>query len=133
MPLLNFGFDWRAISSTGVSHHQVPESKELRITMNGQEPESVVLLRQILRLRPERGYRMQWEARTSGIPSGLSWRIGETTAPLQAANDWASGEAEFSAASAFPPLELQYHRPLGLPRAEGIVELRNIRVSEVAK
>jgi tetratricopeptide (TPR) repeat protein len=125
---LNHGFDWRVHETTGVTHvgH--------RVAFNGQQPESCSLLEQKLFLVNGRRYRFHWEARTTGIksPSGLEWRIGDQRAALAPSDDWTPGEMLLTARGAFEVLELDYGRPMGESRTEGNVELRRLRLLEVA-
>jgi hypothetical protein len=131
---LNHGFDWRVRESPGVTHVELNAPAGHRIVFNGQQPESCSLLEQKLILVGGRRYRMQWEARTAGIksPSGLEWRIGDQRAALAPSEDWKPGEMMFTAHGPFDGLELAYGRPMGESRAEGNVELRHIRLLEVA-
>jgi hypothetical protein len=121
---LNHGFDWRPIESPGVTH------LNNRIALSGQQAESCSLLQQTLSLTEGKHYRVQWEARTVGIksPSGLEWRVAGQHATLSPSADWASGELTIDRADRFQILELAYQRPVGESRAEGNVELRNIRL-----
>jgi tetratricopeptide (TPR) repeat protein len=136
---LNHGFDWRVMESPGVTHVNLDAPAGHRIVLNGQQPEACPLLEQTLRLHAGKRYRMQWEARTSGMrsPSGLEWvadRQG-TALPhmLQPSADWKADEMIFTAPQIFERVELIYQRPVGETRAEGNVELRRIRVTEAAQ
>ncbi len=132
---LNHGFDWRIIESPGVTQVSLDTPPGHRIAFSGQQPEACSLLRQTLRLVAGKHYRLQWEARTTGIksPSGLTWTIGGQSTALPPSAEWATGELNFTALEIFSRLELAYRRPVGESRAEGNVELRHIRVAEVAQ
>ena len=129
---LGHGFDWRAVGGRGVTHVNLNGAH--RIALSGQEGESGVLLRQTLSLVAGKRYRFQWEARTVGIkaPSGIEWRVAKSLSDLLPSEDWRAGELIFVAGDAFTDLELVYQRPVGAARAEGSVELRHIRLTEVA-
>ena len=124
-PAAGAGFDWRYTSGQGITHLPIDQPRSmLRILLDGSEPESAELLRQVLTLKPGVRYKLTWQSRTEGLasPSGLEWRIGGQHAPL------ASGELNVVAPSDLAPLVLFYSRPLGETRAEGSVELWNIAV-----
>jgi hypothetical protein len=138
---LNHGFDWRAIESAGVTHVNLNAPPGHRIVFSGQEPESCTLLQQFLNLRADKRYQLHWESRTVGIksPSGLEWRVaGPLSRPgrgdmrLLPSEDWTAGELTIVRGDVFTDLELVYQRPVGESRAEGNVELRHIRLVEVA-
>jgi hypothetical protein len=128
------GFDWRVVRSAGVTHITLDAPPGHRIAFSGLEPESCSLLEQTLLLASGKRYRLQWEARTAGIrsPSGLEWVLGRQGMALPHSEDWASGEATFTAPEAFSLLTLRYQRPVGESRAEGYVELRHVRLAEAA-
>jgi hypothetical protein len=127
---LNHGFDWRPLESPGITHVNLNAPLGHRIALNGRQCESCALLQQTLHLAPGKSYTLLWEARTSGIksPTGLEWRIAGQHAMLSPSADWSGGQLPFDAAASFVVLDLAYQRPLGEPRAEGKVELRNIRL-----
>jgi len=138
---LNRGFDWRVIESAGVTHVNLNAPAGHRIALSGQEPESCLLLQQFLNLRADKRYRLHWESRTAGIksPSGLEWRVarpssrpGSGDIRLLPSEDWTAGELTIVTDDVFTDLELVYQRPIGESRAEGNVELRHIRLVEVA-
>ncbi|MGA3201798.1 MAG: hypothetical protein ABSF12_04795 [Bryobacteraceae bacterium] len=128
------GFDWRVVRSAGVTHVNLDAPPGHRIAFSGQQPESCSLLEQTLRLASGKRYRLQWEARTAGIksPSGLEWVLGRQGVALPHSEDWAPGEATFTAPEAFSLLALRYQRPVGESRAEGYIELRHVRLAEAA-
>jgi hypothetical protein len=128
------GFDWRVVRSAGVTHVNLDAPPGHRIAFSGQQPESCSLLEQTLLLASGKRYRLQWEARTAGIrsASGLEWVLGRQGMPLPYTDDWAAGEMTFTATEGFNVLALRYQRPVGESRAEGNVELRHVRLAEVA-
>ena len=131
---LNHGFDWRMIEWPGVTHVNLSAPSGHRIVLSGQQPESCLLLKETLKLGEGKRYRFQWETRTDGIksPSGFEWRIGGQHVAIVTSDDWTQGELTFSAPQGFCWLELIYQRPVGESRAEGNVEIRRVRVTEVA-
>lgn len=128
---IEHGFDWRTIQTPGITHIDVGGGH--RIAVNGQEPESCTLLRQALKTAVGKRYRLTWESRTSGIkaPSGLEWRVSPDRAVIVSSDDWSPGELKFSATQNFSWLDLAYQRPVGESRAEGYVEIRGVRMTEL--
>src|SRR6185437_1219886 len=122
------GFDWRFVSSPGVTHSGVDSAEAHRIELNGQQPESAELLRRYVKLEP--GASLGWEARTYGFANatGLSWSAGHASAPLEAGGDWRSGSLDLRGQHGWVALTLRYQRPSGETRAEGWMEIRNVRM-----
>jgi hypothetical protein len=107
------GFDWRWPPNTdgvALSH----QTGELRVTLSGKQPESVVVLRQAVLLEAGRKYRLRVEA--GGAVEGLAWRLDDRLL--------AAGEA--FEADGLHWLALGYRRPEGRTRAEGVVTLRQV-------
>jgi len=127
---LNHGFDWRLMEWPGVTHVNLSAPAGHRIALNGQQPESCPLLRQVLSVAAGRRYVLRWETRTVGIksPSGLEWRVAGQHSALLPSEDWTAGEVTLVAGDWFADLALVYQRPVGEPRAEGNVELRHVRM-----
>jgi hypothetical protein len=126
---LNHGFDWRQIESRGVTHASIdPPRSAHRISFDGRQPESCVLLIQILNLEPNTRYTLRWEARTSGIksPTGIEWRIGDRRAAIDPSESASAGTADFTATTELAPLTLFYQRPSGEARAEGSIDLTRV-------
>jgi hypothetical protein len=117
------GFDWKFGDSSGIGYTVLDMPAGLRISFSGMQPEEYVLLQQHLDVRKGKRYLMRWEA--SGISSGISWRAGGVSAPVQA------GQLAFVAMRDGDAIELAYARPVGEARAEGSMELRHISVEEV--
>jgi hypothetical protein len=129
---VSHGFDWRILAQPGVTHSPLDGPAGHRIRLNGQQPESVELLRQVVGgLRSGGLYTLRWEARTQGFPAhtGLEWRIAGTSATVAPSDDWSGGELSFVADSDHAVLVLAYRRPEGEVRAEGIVDLRRVTSS----
>jgi tetratricopeptide (TPR) repeat protein len=125
------GFDWRFIDAPGVRHVALDSQQAHRIVLDGQEPESVELLRRYVRLAAGAKTVLSWEARTSGFrtATGLEWRLGDFAAPVTASEDWRAGNAAIPAGGEWPILTLHYQRPVGETRADGYVEIRNVRIN----
>jgi tetratricopeptide (TPR) repeat protein len=127
-PRVGHGFDWRLIQNPGVTNVSLDTPPSLRISFNGMQPESCVLLNQYSGDRKGKRYLLRWESR--GVSSGIAWRVGAVNAPLLAGSDWTRGQLLFVAAQDSDLVELFYHRPLGEPRVEGSVELRHVVIDE---
>ena len=128
-PWTGHGFDWRLAAPPGVVYTPVDQPQTaLRIALNGQQPESCELARQIVRLQSGRRYTLRWEARMDGIesPSGIDWSIGGQRGEISTGD--LKGELAFTASSDLEPLTLTYQRPLGEARAEGSIEIRNVSI-----
>ena len=50
---------------------------------------------------------------------------------LPSDENWRAGELVFTAQGELQDLVLAYRRPTGQPRAEGYVEIRDVRIGEV--
>ena len=129
---VNHGFDWRTGESAGVTHINLSAPAGHRIALNGQQAELSVLLAQTLAVAAGKRYTLRWESRASGLknPLGIEWRVAGQSAYLTASTDWVPAELTFTLSDSFPSLELVYQRPLGEPRAEGSIELRQVRLTE---
>ncbi len=107
------GFDWRwPANAEGVTLTHQPG--ELRVTFSGKQPESVVVLRQAVLPEAGRRYRLRVEA--GGAVEGLAWRL----------DGQMLGVGEPFEAQGLRWLMLEYHRPEGRARAEGVVTLRRV-------
>jgi hypothetical protein len=131
-PHIGHGFDWRFAESPGVTHLPIEAPPAHRIRFSGQQPESCVLLLQVLGgLRTGTSYTLHWDARTQGIasPTGLEWRIADRVAPVIPSEDWSTGQMVFTADSDHPILVLAYRRPEGQVRTQGQVDLKKVFTS----
>ncbi len=126
------GFDWRLENPPGVTQVHL-RGRGLRIELSGRQPEAARLLRQIVLLDPSRRYRLEWSARTNGLPdvTGLAWTLGNRRFPLLASEDEKKDGALIAAPKRLTPLELWYQRPSGQVRAEGWVEIREVSLIPV--
>jgi tetratricopeptide (TPR) repeat protein len=133
-PPIGHGFDWRIVDQPGVTHTALDSPSGHRIRLGGRQPESSELLRQVVGgLKAGATYALHWEARTQGFPSrtGLEWRIANASAAVSASENWSEGEVVFTTNSDHAVLALAYRRPEGEVRAEGILDLRGVRLSEI--
>jgi len=130
-PRVGAGFDWRLEHTAGITHIPLDSPAALRVRLSGEQPESCLLLRQALAVDRTHRYRLLWQARTQNLhqPSGLAWRLGNQSIPVIPSENWSGG----SAVVTIPPdpawLELMYRRPPGETRAEGFIELRQVKLS----
>jgi tetratricopeptide (TPR) repeat protein len=116
-PQTGQGFDWREIPVVGVSHSKLDDGRGHRIRLNGKQPEATELLRQhVGGLKPGAAYRVNATFAGDKI-SGLDWRVNGTPS------------MEFRAPSESVILSLWYQRPLGQVRAEGNVDVTEVKLS----
>ena len=113
-PAAGRGFDWSAVETNGVS--VIRQRQAWRVELSGLEPEKCDLLTRFL---PGGAFRFRFEYRTEGFgsPAGLAWN----GIALDAAPAWRSVEVPVRG----DRLLLQYSRPIGAIRVEGILWLRN--------
>jgi hypothetical protein len=135
-PRSGSGFDWRLIRGTGVSFAPIDGAPGIRVRLSGEQPQSCLLLRQILTGFNRRArYRLEWQSRTSGLraPAGVRWKLGSDSVPVAPSEDWSQGAAEVSLPPNAAWLELVYERPLGETRAEGSLDLRQVRLTRMGR
>ncbi len=108
------GFDWIFDTPPGVTLLRL-DGRGLRVELSGMQPESARLLRQIVLLDPGRNYRLQWSARTNGLPdqTGLTWMLGDQRFPLAASADGKKDDGVFAASKSLMPLGLWTSGPWG--------------------
>lgn len=124
------GFDWRHAPTYGIDLRRAPG--DLRVEFSGRQAEQVVLLEQQVPVLARRFYRLSWKATMNGsaLRPGLSWRVGRSrVAPIAAAPD-ASGAAIFEteADETLVRLALQYSRPPGETRLDGVVTVQSVEL-----
>ncbi len=120
-PRVSRGFDWQRIESPGVVHLEIDQPRPMhRINFSGNQRESCEVLRRIWKLEPGRRYTLEWQSQPE-FP-GVEWRIADQRAPLK------NGRLEFTAPSDLVALTLAYQRPQGRVRAEGSLEIWNVRI-----
>jgi tetratricopeptide (TPR) repeat protein len=105
------GFNWTLPASGGIEAQWQP--RQLEFSFSGTQPESCVLLEQILPLAPEaRQYRLSFEYSSQGLasPTGVRWSFGSLGAEVpqtqespalppspEATRSWQAGQAVFAA------------------------------------
>ena len=111
------GFDWRFVTSEGVTHQQLEQGRGHRVRLSGKQSEAVVLLRQYVG-GLSKGSRYQLRISIEGAPAGLEWRVsGQPVA------------GSFLAPADVALLELRYARPRGAVRAEAAIDVKEVIVS----
>jgi len=139
-PLLNRAFGWRVATEDGL--FVTKNSSSLRFELNGNEPESSVLLATLVPILPGRAYRLVWQSDASRLSStqdpGFQFRIiqqpGEaaTECPLLKTGD--NGACRFTSlpGAGSARLELRYTRALGTTRAQGVLRMTSVRLEFVS-
>jgi hypothetical protein len=144
VPPTSRGFDWRLPVVEGISISREEESRGLRVTFSGSEPEDCETLVQLVPLRSKMQYELRFEYRTQGIAGGqgLGWRITDASGgtvlkegPSLASEADAEGQLPFEtpAECRLVRLALRYHRPRGTTRMEGFLVLRNVALKPAAQ
>ena len=131
------GFDWSAPPANGVMTTQEPDAPEMRFAFDGNEDDHAVLLKQWLPLETGRRYRLEWLASSDAVraPSGLSWRLQAGATDITSGEllpERATAEWEFAMPQGPSPalLSLQYARPTGEMRANGMLVLRAVKLTQ---
>ncbi len=136
------GFDWREICPEGAS--TLYGMSEVRITLNGKQPEDCVLLTETIPLLPGHQYRLNYRYQSEGeeAVSGLSWYLRGLEAPaeilgesmeLRTGSGWNSDQVTFNSGNHNAAnLELHYKRPSGKVRWQGEVAISAIS-SEIVR
>jgi hypothetical protein len=124
---LNLGFDWRLGQTEGTTQSWRPA--ELAFTLSGSQPESCVLLEQTICLVPLH-LRLRYDYRTDHFsPAGLHWSLDNIEGPMiEPSSEWREGTFEVPRHRGLRELKLSYRREPGTTRAEGRIELRNLRL-----
>jgi hypothetical protein len=125
------GFDWRHTPAFGLTLRRA--AGDLRVEFTGRQPESAVLIEQDIPVLPRRAYRLSWAGTQTGNPirSGLVWTLGHSRrAPIPATPD-AAGSTAFETArgETILRLALEYQRPPGTTRLEGVLNLQSIELT----
>jgi hypothetical protein len=133
------GFDWRIPVVSGAQVSPRSAGRGMSVELNGNQPESCVILFQTVPLSPGKNYRMSYEyASEAASPySGLTWVLRDVVshAPfvhseaLKITGDVVSGQTDFAAGSAgAAELALSYNRAPGTVRHEEALTLRGITI-----
>ncbi len=128
------GFDWRVPSIEGVITKWEPS--HLTFSLSGSQAENCALLEQIVPLAPGvRRYRLNFEYLTAGLPfpTGVHWDLDTLESrSLERSSGWRKASAVFHGQNAsLSRLRLVYRREPGTVRAEGRVELQNVRMEPI--
>ncbi len=128
---LNLGFDWRLRQTEGVAEDWRPT--ELVFTFSGSEPESGELLAQTILLVPRR-FRLRFDYLTGETaPMGVRWGLEQTAGPvIEPSAHWKEGTFDLPRTRGIARLKLLYRREPGTTRAEGRIEIRNLRLEETS-
>ncbi|MGA3201304.1 MAG: hypothetical protein ABSF12_02290 [Bryobacteraceae bacterium] len=124
---LNLGFDWRLGQPAGVVSNWRPS--ELLFTLSGSQPETCVLLEQTVCLIPGH-FRLRFDYVTRDAPSaGIRWSLDRIEGPpIEPSERWREGTFEVPRTRGLARLKLVYRREPGTTRAEGRIEIRNLRL-----
>jgi hypothetical protein len=124
---LNLGFDWRLGQAEGVASNWRPS--ELIFTLSGSQPETCVLLEQTICLVPGH-FRLRFDYMTRGaLSAGIRWSLDRVEGPVvEPCERWREGEFEVPRMRGLAHLKLFYRREPGTTRAEGRLEIRNLRL-----
>jgi hypothetical protein len=116
------GFDWRMRPVEGVETQWRPGT--LMFRLSGRQPESCVLLELPTPVAPGR-YRLRFDATAS--PAGIRWML-DLSESAEIGDGVAAEERNFVAnKNGIAWLRLIYRRDGGVAKAEGRVEIRNLR------
>jgi hypothetical protein len=142
--LTDGGFDWRISGLEGLKIAATDDRSGLVIRMNGDEPDELVAIDQVIPAFPGYRYRIRFRYRTpdgTGM-NGLRWIVtgeGPGSAPtsqsqdLTPSSEWKQGEVVVVGdPKKLLRLSLFYRRPLGVMNAKGSFELASVS-SEILK
>jgi hypothetical protein len=124
---LNLGFDWRVGQAEGIAQSWRPS--ELIFVLSGSEPEACVLLEQTIYLVPGR-FRLRFDYITSDrSPTGIHWALDDLEGPrIDPRSQWSEGAFDLPRTHGLRNLRFFYRREPGTTRAEGRIEVRNLRL-----
>jgi len=131
LPPSGEGFDWQAANAPGVGYQW--KDSRLLFRFSGREPEVFALLSQWVPLHPFRRYRVALDYSVSEWGShdgstGLFWEMNGRESPAlqsqQTHIEWTLAPRS----ERLPLLRLVYRRPVGTPRATGVLALRRVKI-----
>jgi hypothetical protein len=125
---LNLGFDWRLGQAQGIASNWRPS--ELIFILSGSQPETCVLLEQTICPVPGH-FHLRFDYMTRDVvATGMRWRLEDRgEGPLIAPSErWREGVFEIPRSRRPAQLQLLYRREPGTTRAEGRLEIRNLRL-----
>ena len=104
-PPASRGFDWRLPVVEGISFSREDESRGLRVTFSGRQPEDCEVLVQLVAVHSQVPYDLSFVYRTQGLANakGIVWRITMPAAMPAMAPSWGRRRAR---------------RPTPMPRAD---------------
>ena len=140
-PPASRGFDWRLPVVEGISFSREDESRGLRVTFSGRQPEDCEALVQLVAVHGLVPYDLSFVYRTQGLANarGIAWRITDAggnagdgamlgEGAVSASDTDATGRVSFQtrAACRLVRLALTYRRAPGTTRPEGSLVLRKV-------
>lgn len=137
LPFFKSGFDWRPPANSEIQWWQTGQPPGVRISLSGNQPESVEVLAQLMPVLPSQTYRFESGYRTYGIAknTGLRWQVLDAASgldltfesPQLSSEDWNIARVSFRTADKcrLARLSLMYRRERGTTRIEGSVWLKN--------
>lgn len=132
---LSRGFDWRMTHTAGVAFFFNPEPPALDFEFSGREPESFLLVAEIVPVLPEKAYTLSIEDASSGLPplSGLELVAAQTASGEMLARTPLAGSSQqsqvcFTTAPGvrFLTLMVDYQRQPGTMPLEGHLAIRKV-------
>jgi len=124
-------WDWKLYDVGGVD---VVKHAGLKLEFHGTQPDSAVLIEQIVPVLPQRDYRFRCVYGTANVrsPSGLRWQVLplEGNSPLASSSFIGEGQPEsgvlsFRPDQPFVRLSLVYARVFGTVRQQGVLTLQS--------
>jgi tetratricopeptide (TPR) repeat protein len=124
---LNLGFDWRLGQEVGVASTWRPS--KLIFTLSGSQREACVLVEQTICLIPGR-FRLRFDYVTRDAPSaGIHWSLDNHEGPvIEPSERWREDVFDVPRTRGLAHLKLFYRREPGTTRAQGRIEIRNLRL-----
>ena len=137
-PPASRGFDWRLPAVEGISFSREDESRGLRVTFSGRQPEDCEALVQLVAIHGQVPYELSFVYRTRGASpaqrashGGSPMRgdgavLGEGAVPASDADTTGRLSFRMPAECRLVRLALTYHRAPGTTRLEGFLVLRKV-------
>jgi hypothetical protein len=133
------GFDWRIPIVSGAQVSPRSAGRGIGVQLNGNQPESCVMLFQTIPLSPGKNYRMSYEYTSDAASpsSGLTWVILDAAShallahsdALKITGDTVSGQTNFTVGTTVAAeLALSYNREPGTVRHEEALTLLGITI-----
>lgn len=135
-------FDWQLHHNPGFS--VTWNHGELVVRLSGDQPESCVLIEQIVAIEAGRPYRLSYEYATTGLtlPTGLAWKLdGAAEVAIPPAPAWVTNSMQIQSSAGsttktqigfgepvLSRIRLLYSREPGTTRAQGEMQLRHFQL-----